>query len=119
MQDGRRFTRLGQRVRQRPSALLRRRLVVEFLEDRRLLAADRDIAAPGGLSVDPSQHRASSLIVQFRDGASSAGSLAAYSFGATLSAPWAVAPGLREVELNPGADVDAARAAYAADPNVE
>jgi subtilisin family serine protease/subtilisin-like proprotein convertase family protein len=71
-----------------------------------------------GLRVNPTLARSNSFIVQLREGASTTGSLAAYSVGGKLDAPWQVAPGFREVELQPGTDPDAARQAYAADPNV-
>src|SRR5262245_23076271 len=87
------------------------RPVVEMLEDRRLLAVER------GLEIDPT-YEPTSLIVQFREGTSSAGSLAAYVAGNQLGEEWDVAPGLREVDLNPGTDWEQALAAYQADPNV-
>jgi subtilisin family serine protease/subtilisin-like proprotein convertase family protein len=86
-------------------------LVVETLEDRRLLASD------AGLVVDPTAH-VSSLIVQFRPGAGSASSLAAYAAGSQLGTPWSLTPGMREVHLNASADTQAALAAYRADANV-
>ncbi|MCC6493084.1 MAG: S8 family serine peptidase [Pirellulales bacterium] len=70
------------------------------------------------MTIDRSQARETSLIVQLRQGTSSTGSLAAYSVGGTLGEAWQVAPGFREVELKPGTNLDAARRAYAADPNV-
>src|SRR5262245_20486155 len=73
------------------------RLLVEALEDRRLLTTASDV------EVD-SSYVPTSLIVQFRDGASSAGSLAAYSAGNLVGDGWAIAPGVREVQLNEGAD---------------
>src|SRR5437868_568473 len=88
------------------------RLVLETLEDRRLLASFSD------LSLDQSQHSASSLIVQFKDGSSSPGSLAAYLATAHVNSDWALTPGMRRVDLDSTADWSVALSAFKQDPNV-
>src|SRR5262245_55432721 len=75
-------------------------LFIEGLEDRRLLAiADQPTIDFSDLAVDSGPHRGSSLIVQFRDGASSPGSLAAHSLTSKLEPEWALTPGMRRVDL--------------------
>jgi len=91
-----------------------RRLHVESLEDRRLLAA---MATPA-LTFDAAQYRASSLIVQFRPGISSPGSLAAHLPTEKVNDEWLIAPGMRRVDLDPAADWAATLLAYQNDPNV-
>jgi subtilisin family serine protease/subtilisin-like proprotein convertase family protein len=91
------------------------RLRIETLEDRRLLTASytplSDIVVDS--SVTPT-----ALIVQFRPGESAVSSLAAYLSGTTTSQQWAIAPGMREVNLNGGVDLQSALAAYKNDANV-
>src|SRR5687768_12109445 len=93
----------------------RRRLNLESLEGRQLLAAVNTLA---DLSLDSTAHRAGSLTVQYRDGASSAGSLAAHVATADQSEEWSIAPGFRRVDLDPAADWAATLAAFRRDPNV-
>jgi subtilisin family serine protease/subtilisin-like proprotein convertase family protein len=84
----------------------RRLLGMESLEDRRVLAAM--------LSTDADEFRAASLLVQYREGAVARH----HVLGATFGDQWSVAPGLREVNLSPGTDIQQAIQAYRADPNV-
>jgi hypothetical protein len=71
----------------------KRRLFLESLEDRRLMAVVTDGTAPlSNLAVDSTAHSTSSLIVQFKPGTSSPGSLAAYVSTAKLSPEWALTP---------------------------
>src|SRR5436190_10162955 len=91
------------------------RPLLESLEERRLLTTAGGLSSP--LMIDSSA-APSSLIVQYRAGTGSAGSLAAYVTGGNVGDEWAIAPGMREVQLNAGIDMAAALAAYAADPNV-
>jgi subtilisin family serine protease/subtilisin-like proprotein convertase family protein len=96
-----------------------RRPLLEPLEDRRLLAA----APVPDLSLldNPSltrEHRPGSLIVQFRDGASAPGSLSAHLITANLAPEWQLTPGMRQVDLTPAADWDAALLTFRQDPNV-
>jgi serine protease len=91
-----------------------RRLRVESLEDRRLLAA---MTTPA-LTFDAAQHRASSLIVQFRPGISSPGSLAAHLSTEKVNDEWSIAPGMHRVDLDADADWAATLLAYQNDPNV-
>src|SRR5262245_25374129 len=91
------------------------RLQLERLEERRLLTAASEFSPP--LTAD-GDYAATSLIVQFRDGASTTGSLAAYMVGGDLGEEWSIAPGLRELSLDSGTELDWALAAYNADPNV-
>ena len=109
-------TRQARRINRRHTAKSSRcRLFVELLEDRRLLAT----ASLNDLALDTGDHRASSLIVKFREGANSAGSLAAYVATANLDPEWSLTPGMHKVELDPSADFAATLAAYRQDPNVE
>jgi hypothetical protein len=101
------------RRRARPRVRLHRPRL-EPLEGRRLLSV---AGSSGEFSLDES-YEPTSLIVQFRDGESQTSSLAAYLAGAKLGEEWAIVPGMREVHLNPGFDVDEALAAYENDPNV-
>jgi serine protease len=95
------------------------RLHLEFLEDRRLLAARIDAGSSfSRLALDPNQSSASALIVQFKSGASSPGSLAAHVATAGLAPEWELTPGMRRVELGPGIDTAAALAIFQSDPNV-
>src|SRR5688572_27965855 len=92
----------------------------ERLEDRRLLAAMTELASAslGDLSLDTSSYRPTSLLVQYRDAAAAANSSAGSIAGTRLTSDWAIAPGLRKVELDVCASLDAALAAYRSDPNV-
>ncbi|MBW8884625.1 MAG: hypothetical protein JF612_07575, partial [Planctomycetia bacterium] len=93
---------------------------MEPLEDRRLMAALTNGTAPlSDLAVDASQHSASSLIVQFKAGTSSPGSLGAYMATTNLDPEWALTPGLRKVELDPRADWASTLLAFKQDPNVQ
>src|SRR5262245_21371245 len=87
------------------------RLRMETLENRRLLATMVELPS-SGFALDSSQHSAASLIVQFRDGASSAGSLGAYNATANVNPEWELTPGMRRVDLDPSADWAAALAAF-------
>jgi len=96
-----------------------KRLLIETLEDRRLLAALTPGTAPlSALAVDQNEHSASSLIVQFKSGTNSPGSLAAYLTMAQLGAEWDITPGMRKVDLASNADWSHALAAFQQDPNV-
>ncbi len=103
-------------VRRRRCRWLLRKLALEPLEDRRLLAVIGE-AAPGGLfsqlAIDPGVHREAALLVQFRADAS-----AAAVSGTQLGRGWEIAPGLREVSVQPGTDYLAALAAYKEHPDV-
>ena len=121
---GRRRRKLDAGTTQSQASILGRRdarptarpLVVEPLEDRRLLTTTSDLS---NLTLEPGSHRAGSLLVQFRDGASSAGSLAAYQVTANVNdEEWSITPGLRRVEIDADADWEATLAAYQQDPNV-
>src|SRR5262245_29017027 len=96
-------------------ALFLRRLVLESLEDRRLLTAAGNTSPQ--LALDPNA-APTSLLVQYRDNASYASSLAAYQAGVNVDEEWAIAPSMREVKLNAGIDLDAALAVYRNDANV-
>src|SRR5262245_2381126 len=102
-------------IHRRDAALFLRRLVLESLEDRRLLTATGN-ALPQ-LALDPSA-APTSLLVQYRDNATYASSLAAYQAGANVDDQWAIAPTMREVKLNAGVDLDTALAAFRNDTNV-
>lgn len=103
----------GRRVRTK-------RLLIETLEDRRLLAAITAGTAPlSALAVDHNEHSATSLIVQFKSGAVAPGSLAAYLTMAQLGAEWDITPGMRKVDLASNADWSQALAAFKQDPNVQ
>jgi subtilisin family serine protease/subtilisin-like proprotein convertase family protein len=93
------------------ASISRRRLLVEWLEDRQLLTATPD------LTIDPSTPP-TALIVQYRDGSTTASSLAAYTAGSNVGTGWALVPGMREVDLSAGTSLDAALTAYKADQNV-
>src|SRR5687768_7291925 len=92
-----------------------RLLNVETLEERRVLSTLSNLA---DLSVEVTDRRSASLLVQFRAGASSPGSLAAYQLTTNVDEEWSIVPGLRRVELDPAADWEATLAAYQQDPNV-
>src|SRR5262245_6688234 len=107
-------------LRRRARSISRRRssrLAVESLEDRRLLTV-ASAATFDDLAVDQGQSRASSLIVQFKSGLNSAGSLAAYVATAGMSSEWALTPGMRRVDFDPAMDYAAALATFRNDPNV-
>src|SRR5262245_25017499 len=72
----------------------KRRLTLEPLEDRRLLAAfsHPDSGLNSYLSVDRNDYREASLIVQYRTGTSSVSSLAAYFSGANTDDTWSLMP---------------------------
>ncbi len=89
------------------------RLLVENLEDRRLLAI-----ASTDLPDIARDHRSGSLLVQFRDGASTPGSLAAHMLTTNVSPEWELTPGMRRVEFDTVSDFAAALAAFKQDPNV-
>ena len=92
------------------------RLRLELLEDRRLLTASH---APVSDIVLDSSVTPTALIVQFRTGQSAVSSLAAYTAGVATTQQWSsVAPGMREVPLRPGVDLNSALAAYKNDANV-
>jgi subtilisin family serine protease/subtilisin-like proprotein convertase family protein len=87
---------------------------IEGLEDRRLLAIADDNAQ---LVVDPSQ-APTSLIVQFKSGANFVSSLSAYSYGSSSGESMDLVPDMRQVQLNPGVNLQDALAAYGNDANV-
>jgi len=94
-------------------------LLFEALESRFLLTATADDSRPvGGVTVDPLAHSSSSLIVQFRPGASAPGSLSAYQAMQTVDPAWALTPGMHKVEINAISDYQSALAAFSQDPNV-
>jgi subtilisin family serine protease/subtilisin-like proprotein convertase family protein len=95
-----------------------RRLSVETLEDRRVLAALGSAASFSNLVADGGSFAAARLLVQYRDGASMAGSLGAYSLGSNVGSGWSLVPGLREVQLHAGVDVEAALKSFQTDSNV-
>lgn len=98
-----------------------RRLRIEPLEGRHLLTASA--LPPSALSLpdaalDEREHRAGSLIVQFKSGATTPGSLAAHLLTADLGPEWSLTPGMRRVDLSSSADLTAALLAFKQDPNV-
>jgi subtilisin family serine protease/subtilisin-like proprotein convertase family protein len=110
----------GKRQSRHKLALKKRErgLVLESLEDRRLLTADLGASSFSKLGIDATTHRDSSFLVQFRPDASAASIAAAGIAGVNLGPEWSIAPGLREVSLQPGVDLAAALAAYQSNPNV-
>jgi subtilisin family serine protease/subtilisin-like proprotein convertase family protein len=88
---------------------------MEFLEDRRLLTAAGDTSPQ--LALDATE-TPSSLIVQYRDSATHASSLAAYVAGSNVEQQWDIAPSMRQVKLTTGVDLASALAAYQNDANV-
>jgi subtilisin family serine protease/subtilisin-like proprotein convertase family protein len=80
------------------------------------VADSANSALPEMLSHD---HRAGSLIVQFRDGSDAPGSLAAHVLTANLEPAWSIAPGMRKVDLTSTADLATALAAFQQDPHVQ
>src|SRR5262249_55781527 len=88
---------------------------LESLQHRRLLTAAGNTSPQ--LALDPNA-APTSLLVQYRDNASYASSLAAYQAGVNVDEEWAIAPSMREVKLNAGIDLDAALAVYRNDANV-
>lgn len=110
--------RLGRKFRQaaRSKFFCNKQLRLETLEDRRLLAAD--LSTLSSLTVDQESFSDRALIVQFRDGTSSPGSLSAHSATRRLEAEWAITPGMRRVQIDPGSDITSVLAAYRSDPNV-
>ena len=104
-------------AQQRTPISSRSSLFFESLEDRNLLSGTPGHSVRTDFVVGPPSE-ATSLIVQFRSGASSASSLAAYITGNSLGQDWAVAPGLRQVQVNPGVNVQSALAAYSADAKI-
>ena len=121
MRRTRTSTVAGLRVGSRHARRSRRyvSLQLEELEDRSLLAS---FSLPGdtppSILLDQSEHRPNSLIVQFRDGASAPGSLAAHLLTANLQPEWALTPGLRKVDVDPNADLADVIRAFKQDPNV-
>jgi serine protease len=111
---------LGSRPRSFSGVLNGAHPLGEQLEDRRLLAAltELNTDALSQLDLDTTSHRAASLLVQFREGTVSSNLAPGSIAGSRLTASWAIAPGLNKVELDAGADLDAALAAYRNDPNV-
>lgn len=102
----------------RPSShqpVAHRRLRLEALEPRCLLTA-ANLNLPE-LVVDSDQE-ATSLLVQFRENVQYAGSLRAHSAGNLSNSRWEIAPGLREVKLAPGQELEQALDAFENDPNV-
>src|SRR5262245_29303188 len=90
------------------------RLAVEPLEDRRLLAAVSDLTGSlSQLAIDPGDYRSTSLLVQFRPGATTAAVA-----GTNLGAAWEIAPGLRAVTLDAQTNFLAALKAYKESPDV-
>src|SRR5436190_6339131 len=97
-----------------------RGLTLELLEDRQLLTSV-GLAAQSTfnqLTVDSRAHRDGTLLVQFRPEATAADQAAAEMPGAELGTSWNIAPGLREVNLDPGTDFASALAAYQSNPDV-
>jgi subtilisin family serine protease len=113
---GRKSRRLPSRVR--PIITAARGLFLEPLEPRQLLAADVSTAAFSSLAVDNGNYSATSLLVQLRSCTSESSFTGAKFSGTKLGAEWAIAPGLRQVQLDEGADLAAALEAYRSDPNV-
>jgi serine protease len=115
------FARWGRRP---PAARRYRRLTIEGLEDRRVLSADWNPLGPsldgpaGGVLTSTGDYRSDALLVQFRPGSESPGSLAAHLLGGRVGEEWSLTPGLRRVELPPGVDVQTAIGLYQGDPNV-
>jgi subtilisin family serine protease/subtilisin-like proprotein convertase family protein len=88
-----------------------RRLFLEGLEDRRLLAQVTS------LELNPHEYDPSSILVRFRSEAAEARG-AGLLHGAALGRDLAAFPGLRSVHLPQGHNVEAALAAYRASPDV-
>jgi len=99
----------------RAKRLVLRRFTVELLEDRRLLTAAGDVSPQ--LAFDSSE-APTSLLVQYRDDATYASTLAAYQAGSNVDEQWTIAPSMREVKLIAGVDLASALAAYQNDANV-
>jgi len=113
---GRTESSRGRQVQNRKlSAQVRRRrgrqLLLEGLEDRRVLA---HVAS---LEIDPTQYDPSSILVRFRNEAAE-GRGASIVRGSEMGDQIAAVPGLRSVHLPQGHSVDAALAAYRGNPDV-
>ncbi|MCI0356890.1 MAG: S8 family serine peptidase, partial [Planctomycetaceae bacterium] len=99
----------------------RRNPRVEPLENRRLLAALMGLAqdaAHSRLAINPSDFRHTALLVQFRPDASAADLAAAQVPGTSIAAPWAIAPDLWQVQIDPATSFEQALAAYKSNPHV-
>src|SRR3954447_5051755 len=109
------MARASRRQSRLPQLSRGRRLAAELLEARLALSS----VPLSSLSFDDRQHSTSSLIVQFRPGATAVSSLAAYLATAKMDAPWSLTPGMQKVELASNADWASALAAFKNDPNVQ
>lgn len=110
------YRRLHRNRRAKVSSSRQAHLLFEPLEERRVLTASSGDLSD--LATDTTQYRDSSLIVQFREGAVSPGSLAAYSSTVKLNSEWELTPGMRRVDVDPAANWESVLAAYRSDPNV-
>jgi len=97
------------------TALGVRRLFIESLESRHLLAA---VSAGGDQLAIDTTTVATSILVQYRTGVTTPGSLGAYLLGANTDKQWGLVPGMRIVVPDAGVDLQAALAAFQSDPNV-
>ena len=107
-------TQPGRWSAQRRKAAAIRRLTLEILERRHLLAVTFDLHE---LAVSPDRYDTSRILVRFQPEApevASSAILPGTEFGATID----LVPGLRSVQLAPEISVEAALAAYKANPFV-
>src|SRR5262245_3988659 len=93
----------------------------EFLEDRTLPSGFNVLGA--GLAMDPTSYSSSDILVRFRTsdaaGVTMASSLSVVAApGTVIDQSTKLVPGLDRVRLNAGTSVEAALAAYRANPNV-
>ncbi len=101
------------RAESRRQRVHNRSLLLEQLEDRRLLsAAPRDI-----LLVDPSKYESSEILVRFRSDQDPPADEEIFS-GSRYAREFPLVPGLREVELADGVAVEQALSAYRKHPSV-
>ncbi len=97
---------------------LRTRLALECLEDRTLLDAGLAPLPLSALAVDPRSFDTSTLLVRFAPGADAALFSAFDEQGVVIGRELALVPGLREIHLSAGVDLEAALALFRANPSV-
>ena len=92
----------------------------DALESRTLLSLDLAswVAGFGSLAVDPGSYSPDRILVRYRSDAAAARQTDPMPVGATMGQALSLVPGLREVELPGGVGVQAALAAFEADPQV-